>query len=103
MGHLDIRMGRFLPVSGQAIYGAAKAAVKLITEGLPSKLSNTIVRVTVVLTGAIGTNTAANSSVGHTVNRGNEIKQRSIKPLAPSKVAQIIIDGIEKHHYQILV
>lgn len=29
--------------------------------------------------------------------------QRIIKPLAPSKAAKIIIDGIEKNHYRILV
>jgi short-subunit dehydrogenase len=31
-------MGGFLPVPGQVIYGASKAAVKLLTEGLHSEL-----------------------------------------------------------------
>ena len=96
-------IGGFLPVPGQTIYGAAKAAVKLFTEGLHSELSNTNVRVTVVFPGAIGTNIAANSGVELSLNSENSNKQRLIKPLAPYKAARIIIDGMEKDHYQILV
>ena len=96
-------VGGFLPVPGQTIYGAAKAAVKLFTEGLHSELSNTNVRVSVVFPGAIDTNIAENSGVGHTLNAGSGNGQSSIKPLAPGKAAQIIIDGMEKDHYQILV
>ena len=54
-------MGGFLPVPGQSIYGASKAAVKLLTEGLRSELVETPVRVTVVIPGAVGTNIAAHS------------------------------------------
>ena len=36
-------MGGFLPVPGQTMYGAAKAATKLFTEGLYSELLNTSV------------------------------------------------------------
>ena len=38
-------MGGFLPVPGQTIYGASKAAVKLFTEGLHSELMDTNVHV----------------------------------------------------------
>ena len=41
-------MGGFLPVPGQTIYGASKAAVKLLTEGLHAELMNTNVKVTVI-------------------------------------------------------
>ena len=41
-------MGAFVPVSGQTIYGASKAAVKLLTEGLMAELSKTSIRVMVV-------------------------------------------------------
>ena len=34
-------MGGFLPVPGQAIYGASKAAVKLMTEALYAELKDT--------------------------------------------------------------
>ena len=46
-------MGGFLPVPGQTIYGASKAAVKLFTEGLYSELLDTPVQVTVVFPGAM--------------------------------------------------
>lgn len=96
-------MGGFLPVPGQTIYGAAKAAVKLFTEGLHSELANTNVKVTVVFPGAIGTNIAANSGVSHRMAADSDSQRSSIKPLAPSKAAQIIVDGIERDHYRVLV
>ena len=94
-------MGGFLPVPGQTIYGATKAAVKLLTEGLHSELLSTNVRVTVVFPGAIGTNIAANSGLGDSLQMDNQ--QSSIKMLAPSKAAQIILDGIERDRYRVLV
>lgn len=96
-------MGGFLPVPGQGIYGASKAAVKLMTEALHSELSNTNVKVTVIFPGAIGTNIAANSGVGHTLSVPSDAQRPSIKTLAPSKAAEIIVDGIEKDEYEILV
>ena len=41
-------MGAFLPVPGQTAYGASKAAVRLLTEGLHAELAGTSVSVTVV-------------------------------------------------------
>src|SRR5438067_164603 len=58
-------MGGFLPVPGQTIYGASKAAVKLLTEGLNSELADTNVKVTVVFPGAVGTNIMKNSGVNN--------------------------------------
>lgn len=94
-------MGGFLPVPGQTIYGASKAAVKLLTEGLNSELLNTNVKVTIVFPGAMGTNIAQNSGVGNSLQM--EGKASSIKMLAPDKAAQIIVDGMEKNQYRILV
>jgi short-subunit dehydrogenase len=95
-------MGGFLPVPGQTIYGASKAAVKLLTEGLHSELMDTNVKVTVIFPGAIGTNIAANSGVGLNMDSA-EASQSSIKMLEPGKAAEIIIDGIEKDRYRVLV
>jgi short-subunit dehydrogenase len=95
-------MGGFLPVPGQTIYGASKAAVKLLTEGLHSELLDSNVKVTVVFPGAIGTNIAANSGVGLNMDSA-EASQSSIKMLEPSKAAEIIVDGIEKDRYRVLV
>lgn len=94
-------MGGFLPVPGQTIYGASKAAVKLLTEGLNSELLSTNVRVTVVFPGALRTNIAANSGVGFSQN--TESAEGASRTLAPNKAAQIILDGIEQDRYRILV
>jgi NADP-dependent 3-hydroxy acid dehydrogenase YdfG len=56
-------MGGFLAVPGQTIYCAAKAAVKLMSEGLASELLGTNVHVTVVFPGAVATNIRGNSGV----------------------------------------
>lgn len=48
-------MGGFLPVPGQSVYGASKAAVKLLTEALYAELLETPVRVTTVFPGATDT------------------------------------------------
>jgi NAD(P)-dependent dehydrogenase (short-subunit alcohol dehydrogenase family) len=97
-------IGGFLPVPGQTIYGASKAAAKLFTEGLHSELLNTQIRVTAVFPGAIGTDLPANSGVelGRDSGAARDL-QRIIKPLAPSKAAQIILDGMERNRYRVLV
>jgi short-subunit dehydrogenase len=94
-------MGGFLPVPGQSIYGASKAAVKLLTEGLNSELLNTNVRVTVVFPGAIDTNIAANSGVG--IGMEQDAESSSIPTTPADKAAEIIVDGIEKDSYRVLV
>ncbi len=95
-------MGGFLPVPGQTMYGASKAAVKLMTEGLYTELLDTNVRVTIVFPGAIGTNIAANSGVGASLAIDSK-EQSSFKMLEPSKAAQIILDGMEKNKFRVLV
>jgi short-subunit dehydrogenase len=94
-------MGGFLPVPGQTIYGASKAAVKLLTEGLHSELANTNVKVTVVFPGAVNTNITKNS--GLNTPQSAESQSRSMKILSAARAAQIIIDGMEKDNYRVLV
>ena len=94
-------MGGFLPVPGQTVYGASKAAVKLLTEGLYAELLNTNVKVTLVYPGAIGTNIAANSGV--MINMSADDQKAAAKTLAPDKAAQIIVDAMEQDRYSVLV
>lgn len=96
-------MGGFLPVPGQSIYGAAKAAVKLMTEGLRAELQNTNVQVTVVFPGAINTNIKANSGAEEEKKANNETKKSLIKPLAPANAAEIIVGGMEKNKARVFV
>ena len=95
-------MGGFLPVPGQSLYGASKAAVKLLTEALHSELVGTPVKVTVVFPGAIATNIAANSGVSMTMT-ASDAKQSSIKMTPADRAAAIILDGVERDAYRVLV
>lgn len=62
-------MGGFISFPMQTIYGAAKAAVKIFTEGLYAELRETSVKVTVVHPGAIATNITTKLWFGSTQNR----------------------------------
>jgi short-subunit dehydrogenase len=93
-------MGGFLPVPGQTIYGASKAAVKLMTEGLHGELKGTSVHVTVVFPGSVATNITTNSGVAiPNMKPGTKMP----KILSAEKAAQIILDGMEKDTYRVLV
>ncbi len=94
-------MGGFLPVPGQAVYGASKAAVKLLTEGLYAELKNTNVHVSVVFPGATKTNIAKNSGVTTPNQKDTDKNSQKIPMLSAKKAAQEIIRGIEKNKVQI--
>jgi short-subunit dehydrogenase len=93
-------MGGFLPVPGQTIYCATKAAVKLLTEGLYAELLETNVKVTIVFPGAMQTNIMANSGIE---NRQSNKGSAAMKVLLPSKAAEIIVEGMEKNKPRIFV
>ncbi|RCW76996.1 SDR family NAD(P)-dependent oxidoreductase [Saliterribacillus persicus] len=94
-------MGGFLPVPGQSIYGASKAAVKLMTEGLYAELKDTNVNVTVVFPGGVGTDIMKNSGVeGAEKTDANEKDMAQL--LTPKEAAEITINGIETDQYRVL-
>lgn len=90
-------MGGFLPFPGQAIYGASKAAVKLMTEALYAELKSTNVGVTVVFPGATETQIAQHSGIEVPEQPSN----RKIPMLKPEEVARLIVDGVEKNRLQV--
>ncbi|HEX6222053.1 MAG TPA: SDR family oxidoreductase [Acidimicrobiia bacterium] len=95
-------MGGFLPVPGQTIYGASKAGVKLMTEGLYAELLDTNVGVSVVFPGAVATDIASNSGVG--APGGIESAEESNFPTtSPEDAARILLDGIEDDQLHIYV
>lgn len=97
-------MGGYLPVPGQSVYGASKAAVKLLTEGLYAELKNTGVHVSIVFPGAIGTNITINSGVEIPESmKDAAIKERAAQTTSPKKAAEIILSGILKNKYRIFV
>lgn len=95
-------MGGYLPVPGQTIYGATKAGVKLMTEGLYAELLDTNVGVSVVFPGAVATDIASNSGVDAPggVESPEEIEYPTT---SPEDAARIILDGVEDDQFHIYV
>lgn len=89
-------MGGFLPVPGQSLYGASKAAVKLLSEGLYAELLDTNVRVSVVFPGATATNITKNSGV-----TAPGVNSQKVNMLSPEVVAATILRGMDKNKFQI--
>ncbi len=98
-------MGGFLPVPGQSIYGASKAAVKLMTEGLYSELSGTNVGVSVVIPGGISTDIIKNSDI--TENKTTPVDKKKAKQmkkiLSPQQAATLIIKAMEKNKLRMYI
>jgi NADP-dependent 3-hydroxy acid dehydrogenase YdfG len=94
-------MGAYAPVPGQSVYGASKAAVKLMTEGLRSELMGTNVSVTVAFPGAVNTNISVNS--GLAMPAGVENSTQAIKSLPAQEAAKIMVDAIESNKARVTV
>lgn len=94
-------MGAYTPVPGQSVYGASKAAVKLMTEGLRSELMGTNVGVTVAFPGAVNTNISVNS--GLVMPAGAEASAQAQKTLPAPVAAKIMIDAIESGKARVTV
>jgi short-subunit dehydrogenase len=94
-------MGGFLPVPGQAIYGASKAAIKLMSEALYAELLDTNVHVSTVFPGAIATHITENSGVE--APAVDEEAEAKFKALPADEAAKKIVDGMEDNDFHILV
>lgn len=94
-------LGGFMPFPGQTIYGASKAALKLLTEGLYAELKETNVRATVIHPGAIKTNIMANSGLENSIDSTSA--EESNMALEPEKAAELIIKAMEKNKYRATV
>jgi NADP-dependent 3-hydroxy acid dehydrogenase YdfG len=94
-------MGGFVPIPGQTIYCAAKAAVKLMSEGLSSELIGTHVRVTVALPGAIATNIRQNSGLLPPSTAAGA--KQGGRALSACKAAEIILDAMERDVNRVFV
>lgn len=90
-------MGAYAPVPGQAVYGASKAAVKILTEALYAELLDTNVAVTVVFPGAVGTGIAANSGVKLSPTSG---EAPTYKTTSPSDAARVILTAVKKGKFR---
>ncbi|WPV01949.1 SDR family oxidoreductase [Mucilaginibacter sp. cycad4] len=93
-------MGGFLPVPGQTIYCAAKAGVKLLTEGLISELTESNIEVTIVFPGAMNTNIMANSGLKQPTS---EPDKKQPKTMTPAMAAIQIINAMEAGKTRVFV
>lgn len=96
-------MGGFIPFPGQTFYGASKAAVKILTEGMYAELKDTNVGVTIVHPGAINTNIMSNSGVKSSKEEEAAKSKQSKLALDPKTASNIIINAIEKKKYRVMV
>lgn len=95
-------MGGFVPFPGQTAYGASKAAVKLLTEGLYAELRGTKVAVTLVYPGAINTNIAGNSGVD--VSKMMESAgDAATRGTSAESAGQQIVKAIQKGQYKLRI
>jgi NAD(P)-dependent dehydrogenase (short-subunit alcohol dehydrogenase family) len=94
-------MGGFLPVPGQAAYGASKAAVKLFTEALYAETRDSNISVTVVFPGGVGTNITANSGVAVPQLKGGSGKLP--KTTSPSEAGRQVIEGLERGSFRVRI
>lgn len=94
-------MGGFFPVPGQSIYGASKAAVKLLTEGLYAELKGTRVGVSVVIPGGIATNIMKNSDLE--IKTGEVAAKGTNLLLTPKRAAELIISSMEKNKFRMYI
>ena len=93
-------MGSYVPVPGQTMYGASKAALKLFTEGLRLELVGTKVGVSLVFPGAVSTNISTNSgAVTAKEAKAMAAKAGSFKMTSSPDAAAKIIDGFENNVY----
>lgn len=93
-------MGSYAPVPGQTVYGASKAAINLLSEGLRSELKGTNVGVTVIYPGAIGTNIAANSGLAMAAPSEDQ-PQRTVVP--PAEAGAAIVQAIADSKKRIVI
>lgn len=88
-------MGGFLPVPGQSIYGASKAAVKMLSEGLASEMKSTSVTVTTVFPGALETGIKHNSGIDDKIKMEDSNGKHG-NATNPQIAANKLLDAIEQ-------
>lgn len=94
-------LGGFMPFPGQTIYGASKAALKLLTEGLYAELKETNVKVSIIHPGAMQTKIMANSGL-ETRSEDTEAPKGGMI-LSPQDASKKIIRAMEKDKFRAMV
>lgn len=95
--------GAISPMPGETIYGASKAAVRLMTEGLQNELRSSGIRAMTVLPGGINTNIIRNSAVSVAPSVESLRERLAFLLLTPQKVASRIMSGIERNRSRLVL
>ena len=93
-------MGAYAPVPGQSLYGASKAALAQLSDGLRSELLSTNIRVITAYPGAINTNIATNSGIA--VSESSAANS-AIKTTDANLAAQLMIDALERGRERVFI
>lgn len=93
-------MGGIFAYPKQTFYGASKAAVKLLSEGLYVELRGSRVGVTVVYPGAIATNITRNNDAH---NDAIERFSRIYRGTPPATAARRIVEAIESNRFRVVI
>ncbi|WP_087485793.1 SDR family NAD(P)-dependent oxidoreductase [Brachybacterium massiliense] len=91
-------LSALIPFAGQTLYGASKGAVKQFSEGLYAELIDTNIAVTTLFPGNISTNLTGNSGVAMIDPKGQKVRSTT-----PEEAGRIIVAGIEKGSFRVLV
>jgi len=95
-------MGAFAPVPGQTVYGASKAAVRLLTEGLYAELNGGPVAVTVVHPGGTSTDITGNSGV-HIPGADAMAAEQASSLTTVEDAADQIVEAVVKGSYRVVI
>ncbi len=94
-------LGGFMPFPGQTIYGASKAALKLLTEGLYAELKHTNVKVSIIHPGAMATKIMSNSGLEAANVEADTAKNSMV--LSPNNAAIKVIKAMERDKFRAMV
>lgn len=95
--------GGLVPVPGQAIYGASKAAIALLTECLNVELKETNVNVTLAIPGSIDTAIMTFSEETNERTRKVLAQRQKIKMVSAQACAKIMCDAMVQQKSRILI
>lgn len=91
-------LSALIPFASQTFYGASKGAVKQFSEGLYAEFLDSSVHVSTIFPGNISTNLTGNSGVAMIDPKGKKVRSTT-----PEDAAHIIVEGIGKESFRILV
>lgn len=96
-------MGALAPVPGQSLYGATKAAVTLLTQGIYAETRGTGVAVTLVIPGAVATGIADNSGAQRPGTPASDSDEAASRTTSADDAAAQVIAGIESGAFRVII